>query len=125
MATIAPPPIAPPSPPAEERIQFERRIRIKNWETADIAWLVGAAVSAFCLNWLLYERLTTAAGGLGFWVCWYLLFIATYYMVVRDQHGALLARDRIAAVVLTTAGLALVVPLTLIVGYTVWKGWHA
>jgi phosphate transport system permease protein len=116
---MTPRPASPPVPAPEVRI------RIRNFEGADIAWVVGAGVAAFCLDWLVYGRLTPAGGGLGFWVCWYLLFVATYYLIVRDQRGALAAKDRIAAVVLTTAGLALVVPLTLIVGYTVWRGWHA
>jgi phosphate transport system permease protein len=103
----------------------EARIRIRTFEGSDIGWLAGAAFAAFCLDWLIYERLTLGAGGLGFWVCWYVLFVTTYYLIVRDQRTPLVAKDRIAAVVMTTAGLALVVPLTLIVGYTVWRGWHA
>jgi phosphate transport system permease protein len=103
----------------------EARIRIRAFEGADVGWLVGAAVGAFCLAWLLYERLTPAVGGLGFWLVWYGLFVVTYYLIARDQLGPVRARDRVAAVVMTTAGLALVVPLTVIVGYTVYKGWSA
>jgi phosphate transport system permease protein len=115
----SPPSLALRVPPAEPRI------RIRNFDGADVGWLAGSAISAYCLTWLLYERLTPAAGGLGFWVCWYAAFVAIYYLIVRGQRSAVAAKDRVAAVVLTTAGLALVVPLTLIVGYTIYRGWHA
>jgi phosphate transport system permease protein len=116
---------APPRRSPVPTVAPEARIRIRNFDGQDFGYLAGAAVSAFCLTWLLYERLTPAAGPLGFWLCWYGLFLATYYLIARDQRDALFAKDRIAAVVLTTAGLALVVPLTLIVGYTVYRGWEA
>jgi phosphate transport system permease protein len=103
----------------------EQRVRIRNVEPIDVAWLSSAAVAAFCLDWLVYERLTPMAGGLGFWLCWYVLFVAVYFLLVRDQRGSLAARDRVAGLIIATAGIALIVPLTLIIGYTIVKGWHA
>jgi phosphate transport system permease protein len=112
-----------PAPPQMLRsASDEPRIRLRQFDTADVGWLAGSAVSAFCLGWLLYERLTPLSGGLGFWLCWYVLFVAMYGLIVRDTRGPLAARDRVAGVVMTTAGLILVVTLVFIVGYVVVKG---
>jgi phosphate transport system permease protein len=116
--TYAPTASAPPEVP-------EARIRIRNFEGTDAAWLAGSATGAFCLTWICYERLTSAAGGLGFFVCWFVLFLATYYIVLRDQRGALVAKDRVIATVVTSAGVLLVVALSIIIGYTIFRGWRA
>ncbi|MDQ6696641.1 MAG: phosphate ABC transporter permease PstA [Actinomycetota bacterium] len=103
----------------------EERVVLRRGETPDALSLVGSAVSAFCLDWLIYERLTPLSGGLGFWICWYMLFLLTYALLTWDSHGSLAARDRIAAVVIVTIGIGLLVPLVLVVGYTVYRGWGA
>lgn len=117
-------PVAPaldPRPPQEE----EARLALRRFDWLDLAYLAGAGLSAFCLIWLVYERLTPASGGLGFWLCWYAVFLALYALVVRDRRGGLAAKDRVAAVVMATGGLGLLVPLVLIVGYTAYRGWSA
>jgi phosphate transport system permease protein len=103
----------------------EARVRLRRFNTDDLTATGGAAVSAFCAVWLVYERFTPLSGGLGFWLTWYAVFLALYWLIVRGRDGRMAATDRLATVVLTTAGLGLLVPLVLIVGYTVYKGWSA
>jgi phosphate transport system permease protein len=117
--------LEPPVADVTEKLVPEAPLRLRRFDQADIGRLAGAAVAAFCLDWLVYERLTPLSGGLGFWVCWYVAFLAIYGFMVRDARGSVAARDRVAAVVMTTAGLGLVVPLSFILGYVVFKGYHA
>src|SRR5919206_3091663 len=112
-SVVTPPPIAR----ARRDPEPEARIRLRRFDRSDAGSLAAAAVGAFCLDWLVYERLTPLSGGLGFWVCWYVAFLAIYGFMVREQRGSVAARDRVAAVVMTTAGLVLVVPLSFILGY--------
>ena len=103
----------------------EARVRLRRFHPDDLTAMCGAGVSAFCAVWLVYERFTPLSGGLGFWLSWYAVFLALYWLIVRGRDGRMAATDRLATVVLTTAGLGLLVPLVLIVGYTVYKGWTA
>lgn len=103
----------------------EEPIRIHRVDTGDISALAASAVSAFCLDWLVFERLTPLSGGLGFWVCWYVSFLAVYGLVIREQRGALAAKDKLAAVVLASAGIGVVATLSLILGQVVARGYHA
>jgi phosphate transport system permease protein len=101
------------------------RIRPRGFGMADVADLAGAAVGSFCLTWLVYERLTPLSGGLGFGVVWYVLFVATVWFIARERLGPLHARDRTAGVIVATVGVGMLIPLALIVGYTIGRGYHA
>ena len=103
----------------------ERPIRPRSFGRSDVAEVGGAAVSALCLVWLVFERLTPMTGALGATVCWFAAFVLIAYLVARQIHGPVRAKDRVAAIVITGAGLGLVVPLTLIAGYVLVKGYHA
>jgi phosphate transport system permease protein len=108
----------PPEPP-------EERLRPRRSGPDDVISLVGAAISAFSLVWLVFEWLTPMSGGLGFWLCWYVAFLGLYATVTHQRRGRLVMKDRIATVLLTTTALCLFVPMTFIVGYTIYKGYHA
>ena len=114
----------------EPRIDFsndggEGRIRPRGFRTPELFDLLGGAAGSFCLTWLLYERLTPLSGGLGFAVVWYVLFITTVWFLARERLGALHARDRIVGVVVGTVALGMMIPLALIIGYTIARGFHA
>jgi phosphate transport system permease protein len=118
--TAAPPPALVPSRPVPEA-----RLRIHRFDTADVGLLAASALAAFCLDWLIFERLTPLSGGLGFWVCWYAVFLGMYGLVVREQRGALAAKDKLASVVMASAGIGVVAALSLVLGYVVFRGYHA
>lgn len=87
--------------------------------------LLGAALGAFCLTWLVYEELTTLSGGLGFMLSWYGTFLLTYWLMGRQRYGRMVAKDRLAAAVITGLGLILVASLTTILADVAIKGYHA
>lgn len=88
----------------------------------DLGVLAGCAVSAIAATWLVYERLTRATGALGFWLCTFAVFLVMTYVVVRRLEGHLVALDRVAAVVVCSGALALIVPLVFILGWVIDRG---
>ena len=103
----------------------DNRIRPRAFRRSDATDLAAAALGSFCLAWLIYERLTPLSGMLGFFVSWYALFLATAWFIARERVGAIQARDRLVGIVVATVGLGMLIPLGLIVGYTVMRGYHA
>lgn len=97
-------------------------VRPKNFQTSDIGELAGSIVSGFALTWLVYTRLTTFSGPFGFVVLWFVLFCAIYWAVERHEHGPITARDRLASAIVTGIGVSLLLPLGLIIGYTIYRG---
>ena len=75
-----------------------------------------------CLVWLVFTVGPYGAGPVGFLVSSYAAFLAIYWLVVRELDGPVLAGDRLMAVVVGSAALAMVVPLVLILGYVVDQG---
>ena len=82
------------------------------------------AVGSFCLTWLVYERLTPLSGGLGFVVVWYVLFLTTvWFIVARATRRAARARSHRRASSSATVAVGMLIPLGLIVGYTIARGY--
>ncbi len=71
---------------------------------------------------MLYERVLPFSGVLGFWLCWYVLFLVLYYAMARLQWDRLEARNRLAAVAFGTGGVLAVLVVIEQVGYTLVKG---
>src|SRR5215469_4858519 len=71
---------APASAPAAES-----KVRIVRISLAGTATLWGAVVGALALVWVLYERVLPFSGVLGFWLCWYLVFVLLYAAMARMQ----------------------------------------
>lgn len=101
------------------------RIRIRRIDRGDVLTIVGSAVSAFATAWLVFQRLTPLSGGLGFFVVWYAVFLALVFVIAREVHDPLRARDQVARVVVWSGGVTVFVPLVMIVGYVIGKGYHA
>jgi phosphate transport system permease protein len=101
------------------------RIRPRTMQPADVLDIVGSTIASFCLTWLVYEELTPLSGGLGFFAAWYGLFLAMVWFLARERVGKIQARDRLVGVVVATVGIGILIPLTLIVGYTISRGFHA
>jgi phosphate transport system permease protein len=103
-----------------------RRARRPRGFTAADAWtVVGAMISATCVNWLLFARLVSGVDAFGFTVCTYLTFLAIFTAVTNDRLGWLVAKDRVATVVVVSGAVLVLVPLLLLVGYILVEGLKA
>ncbi|HEU5450310.1 MAG TPA: phosphate ABC transporter permease PstA [Acidimicrobiia bacterium] len=80
-----------------------------------IAGSVGVAMA-------LLFAVTPLSGRLGWVLCTYGGFIVLDALDNCQRYGSVVAKDRIATVLIATAGLCTVVPLILIVGYVVSNG---
>jgi len=91
--------------------------------TLEDRWtLLGSAVSAACLNWLILYRFTTGASLFGFLLCTYVTFLVLYAVVTTDRLGRLVATDRVMTIIVVTAAVVVFVPLVLLIGYILNEG---
>jgi phosphate transport system permease protein len=88
----------------------------------DVLSRYGSAAGSFGLTWLLYERILSLFGLLGFLIVWYLVFLAMYAVVTGLGNPRPVVADRIATAVVL--GGAVVVGLALVstVVYTFIRG---
>jgi phosphate transport system permease protein len=124
MTTTIPRPAAPvedvPRPAAQGRV------RLHGVTASDVVAVLGSAVGALGLTWVLYERVLPLSGGLGFWVFWYVVFIAMYAAVVAMTAGnGRAVADRLIATVMTSAAVIVLVIIGNQIGYTIYRGWPA
>ena len=87
--------------------------------------LSGAAVSGLCVSVLLFGELAPFSGTLGFAVTWYAVSLVVYGVLTGLEENAQAVRDRVMTVVLWTAAALLFSALTLVVGFTLWRGREA
>jgi phosphate transport system permease protein len=111
-----------PSTPLLDDPASDRPLRLRQITAEDMLSLAGSASGALALDWVLYERVLPFTGVLGFWVCWYLLFLACYAAIGSLQWTRLAVRDRLVAVGLTTAGLLATALVIDQVAYTLVRG---
>jgi phosphate transport system permease protein len=111
------------SPPAG--LTADTPIRLRQVTAEGMLTIGGAAAAGLALDWVLYERVLPFTGVLGFWVCWYGIFLLCYTGVAALQWNALAVRDRVVSVALTTAGLLATALVIDQVGYTLVRGFTA
>ena len=90
---------APASTPAPER-----KVQIVRISLAGTATLWGAVVGALALVWVLYERVLPFSGALGFWLCWYAVFLVFYASMARMQWDRRDVINRVTMVAFAGAG---------------------
>ena len=99
--------------------------RPREFTTFDVWVLVGSVISALCLNWLIFYRLTAGASAFGFLLGSYVTFLAIFAIVTTDRVGRLVASDRVMTVVVVTAAAIVFIPLVLLIGYILVEGLKA
>jgi phosphate transport system permease protein len=114
-ATLAPPVAADQPVP-------ERRVRIIRFTEEGFWSLLGSAVGAIALVWVLYQRVLPLTGALGFWLCCYVVFIVFYAVVGLMQWAPKDVVDRLVAVVLATVGLLVLAIVIDQIVYTAIRG---
>ncbi|MGW0204949.1 phosphate ABC transporter, permease protein PstA, partial [Streptomyces sp. NPDC003233] len=87
--------------------------------------LLGAAASGLCTAVLLFGELAPFSGALGFAVTAYAVFLLVYAVLTGLEEDAQAVRDRVMSVVLWTAGALMLSALSLVVGFTAWRGREA
>jgi phosphate transport system permease protein len=119
---MSPPPEPAPAAVAEPAASAEPRVRFNRTSSDGAATFLGAAGGSLGLIWVIYERVLPFSGVLGFWLCWYVLFLALYFVMARLQWDKLEARNRLAAVAFGTGGVLVVLIVIDQVAYTLLRG---
>jgi phosphate transport system permease protein len=100
-------------------------LRIRTVTAESVLTLAGAAVGALGLDWVLYERVLPFSGVLGFWVSWYVLFLAFYAAIAAFQWDMRSVRDRFFSVAFSTGGVLATAIVIDQVAYTLVRGYAA
>ncbi|WP_300607200.1 phosphate ABC transporter permease PstA [Trebonia sp.] len=100
-------------------------LRIRRTSAEGALTVLGSAGAALALDWVLYERVLPFTGVLGFWVCWYVLFLVLYGALAALQWDRMSVRDRVVQVTLTTVGVLATAIVVDQVGYTLVRGFTA
>ncbi|MGN6677818.1 MAG: PstA family ABC transporter permease [Streptosporangiaceae bacterium] len=106
-------------------VPVESRVRFNRTSSEGSATFFGAAGAALGLVWIVYERVLPFSGVLGFWLCWYVLFLLLYFVMARMQWDRLEATNRLASVAFGTGGVLVVFVVIDQVGYTLFRGSNA
>lgn len=97
-------------------------LRIRRVTAEGMVTLIGAAAAALGLDWVLYERVLPFTGALGFWLCWYVLFLVFYTAIASLQWDRMAVRDKLAQVAFSTSGVLATAIVFDQVAYTLVNG---
>jgi phosphate transport system permease protein len=115
----------PPDTTVMPAAEAQARVRIPRVTAAGAAILGGAAAGSLALTWILYERVLPFTGVLGFWVCWYVIFLLLYAGMALIQWDRRDAADRLSTVAFGTGTALAFAILAIVVGYALGKGFTA
>ncbi len=112
----------PRSADAESGRVSDTPLRITRVTPEDVLTVAGAAAGSLGLSWIVYERVLPFSGALGFWICWYVVFVLFYLGAAALQWKALVVRDRTMGVLVSTGGIFACVVVIDQIGYSFVKG---
>lgn len=115
----------PPAVRGSASPEPEPRVRISRITPAGTLTVAGAALGALALVWVLYERVLPLSGVLGFWLCWYLVFLLLYSAMARMQWDMRDVTHRVATVAFGTVGAITLLVVIGIVVYVLGRGYTA
>ncbi|MGB8859104.1 MAG: phosphate ABC transporter permease PstA [Ilumatobacteraceae bacterium] len=113
-----------PKRPARSAAPAQRRT-LKKLSRNDVLPMAGAFVSALSTTLLLFGRLTPLEGQLGFVVVWFLLFLATYAVLVSITENRPAVIDRVMSVLLTSSAVVALAALSSVIFFVLLKGREA
>jgi phosphate transport system permease protein len=124
MTTAPPrrPTTLPPEQPRPVAESDERRRDVALTRGSDVYALCGAAAASLALTGLVFTRLLPFNGTVGFVVVAYALFIGLYALLVSFDESGPAVRDKVAAVVIQSLALLMLVALVFVVVYTIFEG---
>jgi phosphate transport system permease protein len=97
-------------------------IRLTRVTAEDVLTLAGAALASLGLAWIGYERVLPFSGAFGFWLTWYVLFLAFYIAAAGLQWNSLIVRDRAIGVLVSSGGIFACAVVAEQLGYSFVKG---
>jgi phosphate transport system permease protein len=121
VTTTVPPIAAPGSAEPVTPRRLPRGIRPRDFRLSDVALLVASALSSLALVWLVYFQVLPLAGAFGFLLCWYGVFLFTYWSVTSQVIDRKTANDRVFTAVVMTGAAIVIGLLVYIVGFIVAK----
>src|SRR5213082_1746103 len=87
--------VFPPRPSAEQLDSDEPR-PLHTRSLDDTLSLAASALGSLALVWVAYEEVLPLSGAVGFWICWYVSFLAMYAGVTALAHPRVVVKDRVA-----------------------------
>lgn len=124
-SVVLPPAKLPAAPPAVSDEDAERPRSLRSRTVDDILSVVGSALGALGLIWILYFKLLPLSGILGFIICWYAAFLAIFAAVNSLSHPRPVVVARVMAAAVTGAAVVVGLSLATVVVYTVARGMKA
>lgn len=103
----------------------EKRRSTRTLRATDFLAAAGAAAASLSLSALLFTQFAPFDGKLGFVVVAWLLFVATYTMLVSFDEDNPAVRDKVAAVVVQSLAFVVLLALVFVIGFTVMRGREA
>jgi phosphate transport system permease protein len=122
---VDPTAVSPATPPRTGRAAADLPRRIGGRTVDEVCSLLGAAVGSLGLVWIIYEKLLPFTGIIGFFVSWWVAFIALYAGVTLLSNPAPIARDRLASSVVATGAVIVFGALLCTVVWIFYRGWPA
>jgi phosphate transport system permease protein len=98
---------------------------LSGFSRSDLINLVGAMISAGSVGLLIFGRLTPLAGGVGFVVVTFVLFLAIYGLLVSMTETRPGVVDKVMTALLGAAAVVAGVALLSVLLFTLIKGWSA
>lgn len=108
--------------PVQRQPRVRRAGRPRSFISEDVWTLLGSAISALCINWLVFTRFVVGVDGFGLLLAAYATFLVTFAVVTNERLGRLVATDRVATVLVVSGAAVVLVPLVLLIGYVVVEG---
>ncbi len=102
-----------------------RKVRLGGADPELVMHAVSAAAGALALTWLVFERLLPMTGVIGFWLCWYVAFLALFASISATSLDRVGVVDRLVGALVATAGLIMIACLVGIIVFTFVRGKQA
>lgn len=111
--------------PSSEGIEIGPRRRVRAARLDDRFNLLGAAAAGIALATLIFGWFTPLSGGVGWSIVAFLSFIGFYALLVSFTSDFQEVKDRVMAVLLSSAGVVLFGALVFVVAFTLVRGQEA
>jgi phosphate transport system permease protein len=103
----------------------QRRRATRRVTRHELMLVAGAAFSSVCTTLLIFGRLTPLSGKLGLAIVGFVVFLATYAVLVSLTEDRPAVVDKVMGVLLTSAAVAAFGALFSVIAFVLWRGRNA